>query len=73
MPPPYPFFFQSYHPTSFDKSYSTREVDKHDVEFIYWDTSGIIHKRRIRHRGYCTPICRLLAFYSRNKRIRSER
>ena len=31
---------QHYTPTSFDKSYASHEVDKHDVEFTFWDTSG---------------------------------
>ena len=43
--------FQSYTPTSFDKSFGYQEVNKHDVHFSFWDTSGkkktlfgIIHK-----------------------------
>ena len=33
-------FLQQYSPTSFDKSYAAHEVDRHDVEFTFWDTSG---------------------------------
>ena len=33
-------FFQVYMPTSFDKSFSKHEVNKHDVHFSFWDTSG---------------------------------
>ena len=32
--------FQSYTPTSFDKSFGYQEVNKHDVHFSFWDTSG---------------------------------
>ena len=31
---------QVYMPTSFDKSFAKHEVNKHDVHFSFWDTSG---------------------------------
>ena len=34
------FLFQNYTPTSFDKSFGYQEVNKHDVHFSFWDTSG---------------------------------
>lgn len=37
---PYLFSFQAYSPTSFDKSFASQEVEKHQVEFALWDTSG---------------------------------
>ena len=39
--------FQSYTPTSFDKSFGYQEVNKHDVHFSFWDTSG--KKKTFRH------------------------
>ena len=32
--------FQHYSPTSFDKTFASQEVEKHQVEFTFWDTSG---------------------------------
>ena len=34
------FLSQHYSPTSFDKSFASQEVEKHQVEFTFWDTSG---------------------------------
>ena len=34
------FLLQVYMPTSFDKSFAKHEVNKHDVHFSFWDTSG---------------------------------
>ncbi len=35
-----PFFLQDYTPTGFDKVMTVLEVNKHNVEFVLWDTSG---------------------------------
>ncbi|XP_040568481.1 uncharacterized protein [Lepeophtheirus salmonis] len=45
-------FREKYCPTSFDKCFFTKEVDKHEVMFSIWDTSGFPSYDAIRSLSY---------------------